>query len=390
VSEPRKTEVLLVAAEASSELYARRIIEEVKKRGLDFNFYGIGSHSMKAMGFDLIESSENMAVVGLFEVLAHWKVISRAFKSLVRRASGLQTGEKPKVALLIDYPDFNLRLAKKLNSRKIPVLYFISPQVWAWRQGRVHLIKKIVSRMLVVFPFEKDFYEKFNVPVSFVGHPLLDEIKNLRFQGEDRKVARQHLGVKDGDFLVGLLPGSRESELKYNFQTQLNAATEIAVKKPFARFIILVAPTLDIERVKSLIPENLKVSLRVVKDDPLKIIQICDACIVASGTATLMVGLAEVPMVIMYKMNQATGFVARRLVSGAFFGMANLILGERAVPELFQDEANPENLSKEICRYIDDNDYRIATTQKLSKIKDRLGSGGAISRVVDELVKVLT
>ena len=291
-----------------------------------------------------------MAVVGLFEVIAHWNVISTAFRSLVKRAALA----KPKVALLLDYPDFNLRLAKKLHAIKIPVMYFISPQVWAWRQGRVHLIKKIISQMLVVFPFEKDFYEKFNVPVSFVGHPLLDEIKAQRFQGEERKVVRQHLGVLDKDFLVGLLPGSRESELKYNFQTQLEAAAEIAKTQPSARFIILVAPTLDMERVKTLIPDTLKISLRVVKDDPLKVIQICDACIVASGTATMMVGLAEVPMVIMYKMNQVTGFLAKRLVSGAFFGMANLILGERAVPELFQAEASPENLAREISKYITD------------------------------------
>lgn len=385
MSELKTPEVLLVAAEASSELYGRRIIEEIKKRKLNVQFYGVGSHAMQAMGFDLVESSENMAVVGLFEVMAHWKVISQAFKNLVKRAKN----EKPKAALLLDYPDFNLRLAKKLHGLKIPVLYFISPQVWAWRTGRVHLIKRIISRMLVVFPFEKDFYEKFNVPVSFVGHPLLDEIRDGRLKDEDRKVGRQHLGIKDDKFLVGLLPGSRDSELKYNFQTQIDAALKISEEKPNAEFLILVAPTLDVQRIKDLLPDNLKISLRVIKDEPLKIMQLCDACIVASGTATLMTGLAETPMVIMYKMNVMTGFLAKRLVSGSFFGMANLISGEKVVPELFQGEASPENLAREILRFDSDLDYRDKTKMKLAQLKNKLGSGGAIERVVNELERII-
>jgi len=385
VNEPKGPEVLLVAAEASSELYGRRIIEETNKRGMNVQFFGIGSQAMAALDFDLVEKSENMAVVGLFEVIAHWKVISQAFRNLVSRAQK----EKPKVALLIDYPDFNLRLAKKLHGIKIPVLYFISPQVWAWRTGRVHLIKKIISRMLVVFPFEKDFYEKFNVPVSFVGHPLLDEIKNAKVSVSERQIQRKHFGVNDDQFLVGLLPGSRTSELKYNFQTQIQAAIEISKRKPNVQFLILVAPTLEIQRVKDLLPLDLKISLRVIKDEPLKVLQLCDACIVASGTATLMTGLAETPMVIMYKMNAMTGFLARKLVSGSFFGMANLILGEGVVPELFQGEATPENLATEIIKFIDDKNYREKTKAKLNQIKDKLGSGGAIERVVNELERIL-
>jgi lipid-A-disaccharide synthase len=385
VSEHRTPEVLLVAAEASSELYGRRIIEEIKKRNLNIQFFGVGSHAMQSMGFDLVESSENMAVVGLFEVMAHWKVISQAFKNLVKRAKD----EKPRAALLLDYPDFNLRLAKKLHGLKIPVLYFISPQVWAWRTGRVHLIRKIISKMLVVFPFEKDFYEKFNVPVSFVGHPLLDEIRDVRLSASDRKVGRQHLGVKDDKFLVGLLPGSRDSELKYNFQTQIQAAVKISEAKPNAEFLILVAPTLEVQKIKDLLPEGLNISLRVIKDEPLKIMQLCDACIVASGTATLMTGLAETPMVIMYKMNAMTGFIAKRLVSGSFFGMTNLISGEKVVPELFQQEANPENLAREILRFDSDVPYREKTKAKLAELKNKLGSGGAIERVVNELERIL-
>jgi len=385
VNELPLSEVLVVAAEASSELYARRIIEEMRRRGIKLDFYGIGSSSMKTMGFDALETSENMAVVGLWEVLAHWSVISSAFKRLVKRAKE----KKPAAALLLDYPDFNLRLAQKLNNLGIPVVYFISPQVWAWRTNRVHLIKRIVSRMLVVFPFEKDFYDKFQVPVSFVGHPLLDEIKSSRLSTEQRSLARSQLGIANDAFLVGLLPGSRTSELKYNFQTQLSAVKLISKERPHIKFLILVAPSLEVESVKALLPSDFNISVRVVKDEPLKIMQACDACIVASGTATLMAGLAETPMVIMYKMNSLSGFLAKKLVSGPFFGMVNLILGERAVPELFQGEANPENICKEILRYIDDKEYFKFVKDKLALIKTKLGSGGAASRVVDILLQVI-
>jgi len=382
----KSNEILIVAAEASSELYARRIMEEAGKRSLRMSFYGIGSHAMNSQGFDCVETSENMAVVGIWEVLAHWSVISRAFKSLIGRASQ----KKPRAAILMDYPGFNLRLAKKLHGLGIPVLYFISPQVWAWRTGRVHLIKRIVSRMLVVFPFEKEFYEGFNVPVSFVGHPLLDEIKTSTLTVSARKEAREELKVGEGEFLVGLLPGSRDSEIKHNFQTQLRAVEEIFLQRPKTRFLILIAPTLQLDKIQSLIPKDFPISMRLIKDEPLKILQLCDACIVASGTATLMTGLAQTPMVIMYKMNSLTGFLARRLVRGTFFGMANLILGEKVVPELFQEDASPAKLALEIIKYIDDEDLRSAVRKKLGAIKDRLGNSGAIPRVVDNLVELIS
>ncbi|MDZ4677873.1 MAG: lipid-A-disaccharide synthase [Oligoflexia bacterium] len=382
MSEVSKSEILIVAAEASSELYASRIIEEAKRRGLKAKFFGIGSQKMESLGCEIIEQSEKMAVVGLWEVLAHWGVISRAFRNLVSQAEI----RKPKVALLLDYPDFNLRLAAKLHGLSIPVIYYISPQVWAWRKGRVHTIKKIISKLLVVFPFEVDFYKKFEVPVTFVGHPLLDEISQNTLTHEQKKIGRQQLGVSDGEFLIGLLPGSRDSELKYCFQTQLETAQKISEQKKNARFLILVAPSLELAKVQALIPENIKIAVRLVKDEPLKILQLCDSCIVASGTATLVAGLAETPMVIMYKMNQLTSFLAKRLVKGPeFFGMANLILGERAVPEFFQEEANPDQLARETIRFMNDENYRLLIKSKLALIKTKLGNGGANNRVVDEL-----
>ncbi len=377
--------VLMVAAEASSELYARRIMEECKKRNLNISFFGIGSLKMKELGFEIIEYSEKMAVVGLWEVVSHFQVISDAFKNLL----SISRKRAPRFALLMDYPDFNLRLAKKLNYLKIPIYYFISPQIWAWRTGRVELIKKIIKKMLVVFPFEVPFYKSHDVDVTFVGHPLLDELQSSVLTPEEIEKNRSKLGISTGDFVIGLLPGSRDSELKYNFDSQLKAAEIIAKDCPEAKFIVLVAPTFEKEYLKLYIPEKYKIKLNFVKDEPLKTMQLCHACIVASGTATLMTALAEIPMVIMYKMNSVTATVARRLVKGEFFGMPNLICGEKIVPELFQNEANPEFLAAEILKFYNNEEYYKSTKLKLGSIKEKLGTSGAAIRVVDEIEREL-
>lgn len=386
MNNPKKfNEILIVSAEASSELYARRVMLECEKRNLPVSFFGIGSEAMKQMGCQIVEQSEKMAVVGLWEVLAHWKIISQAFKNLLNMARV----KKPKLALLLDYPDFNLRLAAKLKKLDVPVYYYISPQVWAWRTGRVKVIKKIISKMLVVFPFEVDFYKKHNVDVSFVGHPLLDEVVESRMSEEQRKEKRGLWGAKPEDFVVGIMPGSRDSELRYCFETQIRATEEILIQKPDTKFFILVAPSLDTEFVKTYMPTDTKIKFVFIKDEPFKMIQSCDAVIVASGTATLMTALMEVPMVIMYKMNPMTASLARKLVKGRFFGMPNLISNEKIVPELFQEEANADFIANEILKYISNPSYLKSVQQKLSKIKDMLGTSGAAIRVVDEIQKAL-
>jgi lipid-A-disaccharide synthase len=382
----KKPEILIVAGEASSELYASRIIEEFITKKSSVHFFGIGSKRMESLGCEVVEYSEKMAVVGLWEVLKHWKTIYNAFNNIV----ALAKVRKPELALLLDYPDFNLRLAKKLKSMGVPVIYYISPQVWAWRTSRVHLIKKIVTKMLVVFPFELDFYTRFKVPATFVGHPLLDELAKQNLNSASALVTRELLGVKKDEFLIALLPGSRESELNHNLQTQIAASELIASQKKNVRFLLLVAPSLEVDFVKEKISQDLKINMRLVKDDPLKVLHACDAAIVASGTATLIAGLAQVPMVIMYKMNALTGFLAKILVRmPKYFGMANLILDDRGVPELFQEAASPQNIAHEILRYVDDPEYRNRVIQKLSTIKNKLGDGGANSRVVVEIEKLL-
>lgn len=336
---------------------------------------------MEKMGFEVVELSERMAVVGLVEVFKHFKVISTAFKKILGRS----TKSKPDVALLIDYPGFNLRLAEKLHQLKIPVIYYVSPQVWAWKKNRVHKIKKFVNALLCVFPFEVDFYKKYSVPSKFVGHPLLDEIQLGKITKEERSSARQKLGVRDDEILLALLPGSRDSEIENNFEIQVQAAEKIQAAEKNVRVLLLVAPTLDLDLLKARLGKK---DFIVLKDDPFVTLQYCDLAIVASGTATLVTGIAQVPMVIMYRMNPVTGFLAKLLVRGhiTHFGMANLVLGETAVPELFQSEASPQGIAREIVRYIREPEYKNKVIEKLSRIPEKLGHGGVAKRVVDEIV----
>jgi lipid-A-disaccharide synthase len=340
---------------------------------------------MEQLGCTLIEKSEKMSVVGVAEVVAHWNVIKNAFNNLlatVRR-------EKTDLAILLDYPDFNLRLARKLHQLKVPVFYYISPQVWAWRTGRVELIKKVIQKMLVLFPFEVDFYKKHNVEVSFVGHPLLDELPHSQLSSDERKIGRSKYNVREDEFLVGLLPGSRESELKNNFEVQLRAAELLSKEYPKVKFIILVAPSLEVEFVKTYIAKDLKFNYALIKEDPLKMIQLFDVCLVASGTATLVTALLEIPMVIMYRMNTLSAYLARKLVKGKFFGMPNLIMDQKVVPELFQEEATAAGLAAEVKRFMLESDYYQNSKNKLKEIKTKLGSQGATVRVVDEMEKAL-
>lgn len=374
-------ELLVVAAEASSTLYARRLLEHWQKKGVKVRAFGIGSRDMEEMGFEIIGRSEELSVVGLQEVIAHWSKIKNAFHGLLAAAEKRQ----PKVALLLDYPGFNLRLAKKLKKMGIKVVYYISPQVWAWRRGRVHLIKKIIDKMLVLFPFEVDFYRQYNVPVEFVGHPLLDELDDKYFSPPFVAQLRARYGWTDEDVVLTLMPGSRYSELKHHLVQQLRVAEKLAQQHPRLRVALLVAPTFTLEEIKQQLPP-MDLSLVLVKDEPLNMISLADVVLCASGTATLMVGLLEKPMVIMYRMNAFTAWLAKLVVKETpFFGLINLVLGKLTVPELFQEQASDERLIEELSRFITSRETRKNVAVELRRAKDCLGSQGATSRVASQV-----
>lgn len=373
--------VLIVAGEASSSLYAQRLMELWQKQGEKHDLFGIGSKEMEALGFRRLGKSEEMAVVGLQEVIKHFPLIRRVYNSLLAECDR----RKPDFALLLDYPDFNLRLATDLKKRGIRVVYYISPQVWAWRTGRVKQIREVVDEMLVLFPFEEPFFKKHGVHSTFVGHPLLDELA-LRSQPSvaGTKVHRERFGVKSDEIVLGLMPGSRSSELKSHLREQLAAAELLVRRHPKVRPILLCAPTIERERLQEAVSE-MSMSIQIIKEEPLDMIDLCDIVLVASGTATLMVGLLAKPMVIMYRMNNITAWFAKRLVKHTrFFGMVNLIMDREVSRELFQEDASPEKMASELEKLLDPR-VREAKSNELLELRTKLGAVGATKRVADRL-----
>jgi lipid-A-disaccharide synthase len=373
--------ILIVAAEASSCLYARRLLEYWKNQKVEVTAFGIGDQAMADLGFECIGHAEELAVVGLQEVLSHWGVIKRAFYGVLETARTLD----PEVALLLDYPGFNLRLAARLRAIGIPVVYYISPQVWAWRSGRIRQIKKVVDKMLVVFPFEKDFYASHGMDVEFVGHPLLDELEERFFDPAAREFHRSKFGIKPDDLVLALMPGSRRSELKHHLTTQLETARALARTRAELKTALLIAPGFSKEQIQTLL-SGLDFPLILIKDEPFSMIDLADVVLCASGTATLMVGLLEKPMVIMYKMNPITAFLAKRLVHATkYFGLINLVLDSPAVPELFQERANPTGLADALNSFLSTRSAREQAALRLRPAKERLGNKGATERVAKAL-----
>lgn len=376
-----KQQVMIVAAEASSVTYAERLLQHWKKIGRDVQAFGVGSQAMENLGFERLGKSEEMAVVGIAEVISHYGHLKAVFNKLVEEA----TKRRPQVVIVLDYPDFNLMLAKKMKELGIPVVYYISPQVWAWRQGRVKKIKEYCDKVFVLFPFEEKFYEKHNVPCEFVGHPLLDEIDDKLFDPQYFKSHRNQCGIQDNEFVLGLMPGSRRKELESNFETQLEVARRLSRKYENFKVLILVAPTFSKEQIQEKL-ENFMIPYILIKDEPFRMIHLCDAMLVASGTATLQVGLMQKPMVIMYKVNWLTGVIGKMLVKGVrFLGLANLILNEEVVPERFQSDANPEELTKLIEKYIREPEYYATVQKNLARLRSQLGDKGATVRVANAL-----
>lgn len=380
-----RREVLIVAAEASSALYACRLLEHWQREGAPVHAFGVGSREMEALGFERLGRSEDMAVVGLVEVLRHYRDIRRVFYRLVEEARR----RRPRVVLLLDYPGFNLRLAEALKPLGIPIVYYISPQVWAWKKSRVWTIKRLVDRVLCVLPFEQAFYRRYGIEVDFVGHPLLDEVEALHFDTIARAQMRKAHGLGEKDLVIGLMPGSRNSEIEHHLQVQLDASRRLHARHPELNFALLVAPSLDLEGIRARVSAP-GIPLALVKDDPMKMAGMVDLVLCASGTATLVVGLMQRPMIIMYRMNPLSARIAKWVVRGAsHFGLVNLILDRRAVPELFQEQASPEGLAAALGRYLDDPDYLRETQAALAQLQERLGSGGATRRVAQILAPYL-
>jgi lipid-A-disaccharide synthase len=377
-------QLLAVAGEASGDQHAARLLAELARIEPDVSVFGLGGDEMRAAGVATVADSSEISVVGLIEVL---KILPRARQIFAALLAEVER-RKPAAALLVDFPDFNLRLAKELSRRGVPVVYYVSPQIWAWRRRRVHQIARDVARMLVLFPFEVEFYRRHGVNAVHVGHPLVDEVPSLPQVWDDPK---PHLAGEP--FRIALLPGSRRSEVEVLLPLQLKALAALAARVPVVGRIIQ-APTIS----RELIERHLTaVGLGADTNPPVEIVDadrfaaIADShlALCASGTATLEVGLLGTPMIVCYRLSAWTYRLARLLVKLPHVSLVNLVLERSAVPEKLQRDADPEHLAAEAQRLLGDP-VAIATMRgHLAELRGRLGVGGASGRAARELAGVL-
>lgn len=372
--------IMIVAGEASGDLHGSSLVKEALRKNQDLSFFGIGGPKMREAGVTTLVDSSDMAVVGLIEVISHFPVIRRAFTTLKR----IIRTDPPDLLILIDYPDFNLHLAKVAKSAGVRVLYYISPQVWAWRVGRVKKIARLVDRMAVVFPFEVPFYEKEGVPVTFVGHPLVDTVQPTMTLTE----AQSRFGIDPARRTVGLFPGSRKGEIRNLSATILKAAALLKKHFPDVQFILPLASSLTTTDIAPFL-ESPNLDVRVIEEKVYDVMQVCDAIITVSGTVTLEAALMGVPMVIIYRVSPLTYAVGKRLIKVDHIGICNIVAGARVVRELIQDDAEPAWITAEIARILTDDDYAKEMRAKLAGIRAKLGSSGGSARAAGLVLEML-
>jgi lipid-A-disaccharide synthase len=369
---------LLSAGEASGDTYGAQLVDALRQLAPNASFFGMGGEKMRAAGCDLLVHANEVAVVGLVEVLTHLPGIRRRFKHLVAEAAK----RKPDAAVLIDFPDFNLRLARELHRLGIPVFYFVSPQVWAWRSGRVKQIKQYVRKMIVIFPFEQDFYKQHGVDVCYVGHPLAyapaPQISREEF-------AAKH-GLNPGKQWIALLPGSRKKEVRLNLPAMLEAAALLQKQGNDFEYALPVASTLNQDWLREqLAASSLQIKLT---DNARATLMHARAGVVASGTATVEAALAGTPFVVVYRLSQLTWLLGRRLVRLDTFAMPNLIAGSlvggrKIVPELIQGGFTAESVVRELAKIIPDGPAReqmLADIHQVQKrLRDRADAGSSVA-----------
>lgn len=352
-------QILLSAGEASGDYYGAQLIESLYQLAPSTKFFGMGGDRMRASGCELLVNAGEVAVVGLVEVLTHLPTIRRKFNSLIAEARR----RKPEAAVLIDFPDFNLRLARQLHKLDIPVFYFVSPQVWAWRSGRVKQIRKYVRRMIVIFPFEQEFYKERGVEVSYVGHPLAYAPEPAISRAE----FASRYGLDTAKPWIALLPGSRKKEVAMNLPAMAEAASRIGSQY---QYVLPVASTLDGDWLRrELHPGQVEIKLAVNSRLTLKHAR---AAVVASGTATVEAALAGTPFVVVYRLAPLTWLLGRRLVRLDTFAMANLIAGRRVVTELIQRDFTAKNIVHELETILPDGPRRSQMIADLKQVRERL------------------
>ncbi len=381
-------EIFIIAGEASGDMHAAGLCREIAKKRPDIHISGVGGPAMEASGVKLLFSSSSLAVVGVFEVLRHAAPIMRAFRSVIKWLKK----QRPALLILVDYPDFNLLVASRAKRMGIPVFYYISPQLWAWREGRVRKIRALVDRMAVILPFEKEFYKKHGMDVAYVGHPLLDSVRPPESRSEFLDMA----GIPAESRLVGLLPGSRRGEIERFAGVMFEAARRVKERIPDTCFVIPVAPGIGSETrgliEKALvdrIPEKWRPAFRLVHNRTHEAIAASEIILAASGTVTLEAGIIGTPMVVIYSVSPLTYHLGRHLIKVKYCSLVNLVAGREIVPEILQNEITPERLADELVSRLEDPATLEETRKALGQLIPLLGGGGASERAASEALLLL-
>lgn len=373
--------IMIMTGEASGDLHGANLAREIWKQDPAAAIYGVGSKQMREAGVRMLADASLISVVGITEVLTHLRPIYGVYAKLKK----FLKEERPDLLILIDFPDFNILLGKAAQKLGIPVLYYISPQVWVWRKGRIKKIARLVNAMIVVFPFEVPLYEKEGVDVRFVGHPLTDVVKSDYSQ----QGAKQALGLDPGKRIVALLPGSRRGEIANLLPDMLGAARLLMSRFQDLQFVLPVAPTLDMSYVRSYVEQS-AVPVHMIEGRVYDVLRASDTAMVTSGTATLETGLMAVPMVIVYRISALTYYLLTKLVRGLkHVGLVNIVAGKRLVPELIQRESTPQNIADAIAKMLDDPHYHRQISDGLAEVRKLLGDAGASARAAAVVMEVL-
>lgn len=376
-------EIMIVAGEASGDNHAAKLVERLRERDAALEFFGTAGPKMRAAGVESIVNADGLSIVGLAEIATAIPMFWRTFNKLKSEADR----RKPLLAILVDFPEFNLKLAKSLKKLGIPVVYYISPQLWAWRRYRVRTIRDSVNLLLTILPFEKKWYQERGVEhVEFVGNPLVNEVA----ASVDRDEMRRDLGVSPAEKLIALLPGSRRKEIVRILPQMVDAANSMMDRDPSIKFVIAAANSRCAETIQeTLVTMKNTVRFRMLVDRTYDIVNAADAAAVTSGTATLETGMIGTPLTVVYRSTVLNYVLLRPLINVEHYGLINLIAGDRIVTELIQYDLTPKTLSDELFRLIDDKTNE-QIRHKLKAATESLGTGRASERAADAVMRFIS
>lgn len=364
----------VVAGEASGDIHAAEVLAELARLDSDLSSFGIGGDRLAAAGMVILHHAREMGIVGLFNVLRHVPMFRRVFRELIERIRL----EKPDAILLVDYPDFNLRVAREVRKLGIPVIYYISPQVWAWRKRRVRTIARVVDHMLVIFPFEEPFYREHGVPVTYVGHPLVEQLEEA--------IREPRAPAADGILRVALMPGSRSMEVESLLPPMIDGVRILRRDRDVDAFVIR-ASTIPFAALQRLIDSS-GLSIRIVESDGRDALAGADVSVSSSGTATLEAAVLGVPVVVVYKLSPATYLLAKLLVKLPYFSLVNIVAGKYVVPELLQDAVKGEAIARAVKELVEPDRYR-NVLRELALVRAALGGKGASRRAAEKIATLV-